>query len=309
MTWPPSPDALPWAMLNGRLMRARQAATSIFDRSFQLGDGLFETIRILNGWPLQWRQHWRRLAAGARCLRIQLPCDQTEALAQVVELIARNRTPEAVLRLHLSRGCGPRGYSPGGAGHPLVVMAMFGAPELSPDRLAGVRLGIASFTINSNDRLPQFKTASRVLHVLARGEAEAHGFDDALLLDERKQVLEATSSNFFWFRNRTLVTPPVAAGILPGTTRATVLKLARRLDIPVQEKLVSLRQILRCRGAFLTVSTGGVIEVRAIAGHPIPTNPNTARLRAVLIAAWQREADRGRAFCPRELSRTGTATT
>ncbi len=309
MTRLPSPDALPWVLLNGRPIRAQQAAVSIFDRSFQLGDGLFETIRILNGWPLQWRQHWRRLAAAARYLKIRLPGQQTEALAQVLELIARNRSPEAVLRLHLSRGCGLRGYSPRGADHPQLFMTMFSARQLGADQVAGVRLGIATFTINSNDRLPQFKTASRVLNVLAKAEAEAHGFDDALLLDDRKRALEASGSNLFWFHGRTLVTPPLTAGILPGTTRSTVIKLAARLGIPVQEKLVSTRQILRGRGAFLTVSTGGVMEVRTIAGHPLPTNPNTARLQAALMAAWQREARRGRAQCPRKFSAPSVATT
>jgi aminodeoxychorismate lyase len=306
---PTSPDALPWAQVNGRLIRARQAAVSIFDRSFQLGDGLFETIRILNGWPVQWRQHWRRLAASAHYLQIELPFNQTTVLAQANELITRNQSPEAVLRIQLSRGCGPRGYSPRGARQPQLVMAMFEAPALSPARLSGVRLGIASFTGNSNHRLQQIKTASRVLHVLARAEADTQGFDDALLLDDREQVLEATSSNFFWFSGRTLVTPPLTAGVLPGITRATVLKLASRLGIPVQERLAPLGHILRSQGAFLTVSTSGVIDVREIAGHPVPTNPNTARLHAALITAWQREATRGRALCPRELSAPSMATT
>lgn len=287
------PDALPWAALNGRIVRARDAVVSVFDRSFLLGDGAFETIRVITGRPIQWRPHWARLKTAARHLEIRLPLGSTAALALAGKLIDRNRADEAVLRIHLSRGCGRRGYSPRGADQPLLAVTMFAADKLDPVSPGQARLGVATVIVPTDGALGQFKTASRVLNVLAKAQADAGGFDDALLLDRRGRVLEATGSNVFWFRGRRLVTPSLAGGILPGITRECVIRVARRLGIPVEERFATLAQIQAGAGAFLTVSTRGIIEVLAIAGRKLPRNPATARLHVALVHSWQREARHG----------------
>lgn len=280
-------------MVNGRLIRSRRATVSIFDRSFQLGDGAFTTVRVTAGWPLRWRHHWSRLAGTARTLGIRLPLGQGAALGHVLKLIARNRAAEAVLRIHLTRGCGPRGYSPRGAVEPQLIMAMHPAGQLQPSALRSVRLGLSTLAGSHAAALQSHKTASRVSTVLVRAAAEAAGFDDALWLDERNHVLEATSSNFFWFHRRQLVTPPLVPGVLPGTTRALVIQLARRRGLSVSERLAACAQIQVGAGAFLTVSTEGLVEVREIAGHQLPVNPLTALLHRELLSRWRSEARAG----------------
>ena len=288
----PSTNALPWVLLNGRFVRAEKAAVSVFDRSFQLGDGLFETLRVINGCPIQWREHWRRFAATAKWLNIPLPCSGPAGLIFVHELLKQNHVQDAILRLHLSRGPGPRGYSPRGAGNPTLLMALYPAPVVEPGRPRTVRLGLSSFRLDSHNPTQQHKTTSRVLHVLAKAEADDAGYDDALLLDARGRVLEATSSNFFWFRGQTLVTPPLSAGILPGTTRAHVIKLAKRKGIAMEEQLASIAQIVRGKGAFLTVSTSGIIAVTKIGNHRVAASPMMRELHAELEQRWQLEAVR-----------------
>ncbi len=288
----PRTDALPWVLLNGRFVRAEKAVVSVFDRSFQLGDGLFETLRVIRGCPIQWRAHWRRFAATARWLNIRLPFSGPACRASLNELLNRNGVRDAILRLHLSRGPGQRGYSPKGAVNPTLLMALYPAPVVEPGQPRTVRLGLSSFRLDSHNPTQQHKSSSRVLHVLAKAEADNDGYDDALLLDARGRVLEATSSNIFWFRGQTLVTPPLSAGILPGTTRAHVIKLAKRKGLAVEEQLASVAQIVRGKGAFLTVSTSGIIAVTKIGNHRVAASPMMRELHAELERRWQLEAVR-----------------
>ncbi len=303
MTTTPEIDALPWAMMDGRLIRSRAARVSVFDRSFQLGDGVFETLRIINGCPIQWRAHWRRLRTTARWLGMRLPASEASIRALLHALLKHNRTRNAILRIHLSRGVGPRGYSPRGATHPVFLMTMYPSPARESSGPRSIRLGLSSLRLEHHHPLQRHKTASRLVHILAKAEADTGGFDDMLLLDSRKRVLEATSSNFFWFRGRVLITPPLSAGILPGSTRTQVIKMAKRRGIVVHEQLAGIAKIVECQGAFLTVCTSGIIEIRSIDGVPVPRNPHTGTLHHELMQSWQREATR---LQPRRRARSKT---
>src|SRR5689334_9548420 len=94
--------------VNGRFVSEEQAVVSVFDRGFLYGDGLFETLTVSNGRPFRWLQHWERFEAGARFLNISPPFRAEEMYRFVTELILLNKMREALLRLTLSRGVGPR---------------------------------------------------------------------------------------------------------------------------------------------------------------------------------------------------------
>src|SRR5690349_13891777 len=114
--------------LNGQFVPEEQATISVFDRSFLYGDGLFESLRVTRGKPFRWWDHMERLRKGGDFLGIKIPfaCKSLEKFA--AELIAKNQMPEALLRLTVSRGVGPRGYSPKGADKPVVVMTLHPFP-------------------------------------------------------------------------------------------------------------------------------------------------------------------------------------
>jgi branched-subunit amino acid aminotransferase/4-amino-4-deoxychorismate lyase len=95
--------------LNGNFVAEDQALVSVFDRSFLYGDGLFETMRICRGKPFRWEAHWDRLSHGADFLKLRLPFTGSALRGFTAELVARNQMPEALLRLTVSRGVGPRG--------------------------------------------------------------------------------------------------------------------------------------------------------------------------------------------------------
>jgi aminodeoxychorismate lyase len=266
--------------LNGQLVAEEQAVVSVFDRGFQYGDGLFETMRVLNGRPFRWEQHWERLARGAAFLKIPLPFESKSLRAQAEQLIAINRMPDSLLRLAISRGPGRPGYSPVGALRPSVVMSSHPAPTLDPQTPPRWRLVIASFRLPANEALALFKTANKLPQVLARAEADAAQADEALLRNTDGYVVEGASSNFFWIERDTVCTPPLASGILAGVTRAVVLEICRELRLPTREASVRPDELRQVQGAFLSLSSFGIVEVISLDGQPLRQSSLVERVRA-----------------------------
>lgn len=277
--------------LNGRFVPEEQALVSVFDRGFLYGDGLFETLRVMNDVPLDWEGHWRRLANGAETLQLKLPFASDYLHAQARELSRQNQLPDAILRLTLSRGVGQRGYSPRGADTPTLVMALHPAPPLGPTAPQW-KLHTASLRVPAGDGLTACKTANKLLYVLARAEAEAAGADDALLLNSRGEVVEAASANLFWIEGDALHTPPIAAGALPGTTREFVFALCSAYKQPFCETAAEPSNLLRANGCFLTLSSLGVVEVTSLDGQALPSSPLTQRIRDWLLVGWKRMSNR-----------------
>ncbi len=277
--------------LNGQFVPAEQAVVSAFDRGFLYGDGIFETLRMMGGVPLDWEEHWRRLASGAEMLKLKVPFASDFLRAQARDLSPQNELPDAILRLTLSRGVGQRGYSPRGADTPTLVMSLHPAPELGP-RAPQWRLHTSSRRVTEGDALTACKSANKLLHVLARAEAEAVGAEEALLLNTRGEVVEAASANVFWIEGGTLHTPPISAGALPGITRAWVLDWASSGKLPTIESRAGLDRLLRADACFLTLSSWGLIEVTAIDNQAVPTSLLTSVIRERLLACWRRQVKR-----------------
>ncbi len=272
--------------VNGRFVPDDLATVSAFDRGFLYGDGLFETVPVHDQVPFLWDRHLDRFQHGARMLRIQVPHPSDALPAIARELLARNQLTNAVLRLALSRGRGPRGYSPKGAQTPTFILAAFPAPPLVADLPPPIQLVTASLRVPLPDPFPGLKSANRLLHVLARAEADDVGAEDALLLNPLGHVAETTSANVFWFDAETLHTPPLSDGALAGVTREFVLRhLAPRLGLSPRESTATPGILASATGAFLTLSTRGIVEIGGIDRRALARDPRTARLRAAYAAA------------------------
>src|SRR5688572_15162078 len=119
-----------FALINGEFIPEERARISIFDRGFVYGDGLFETLRVHRGRIFRWPQHWQRLSQGADYLRIPLPGTSAAAEALAGELVTRNQTSEGLLRIVLTRGAGPRGYSIRGCESPSLIISTHALPSV-----------------------------------------------------------------------------------------------------------------------------------------------------------------------------------
>jgi branched-chain amino acid aminotransferase len=256
--------------LNGEFLPEEQATVSIFDRGFLYGDGLFETLRVFHGKPFRWRQHWERFERGATFLKIGLPLASEPMREAADQLIAKNQMPNAVLRWTLSRGAGARGYSPKSARQrPTLAMSLHPLPPINPQNPPRWKLITASVRLPANDPLAQFKTANKLPQILARAEADAVGADEALLLNTDGLVVEGAGGNLFWVDHETVCTPPVAAGILPGVTRMTVLEACGLALVKTREASLSREDFRKAQGVFLSSSVPGIVEARSIDGQEI----------------------------------------
>lgn len=266
--------------VNGRLVPEEEAKVSVFDRGFLYGDGLFETVRVYGGRLFLWKEHLARWSAGAALLGIRPPMGATELKQAAEELLRANGCTEAMLRMHLSRGVGRRGYSPRGAEEPTLVLSVHPVAA----RLAGeeklARVILAETRPSAHDPLAAAKHASQLLRVLARAEADAAGADEALLANESGQILEATSANLFWFDHGVLHTPPLDGSILPGTTRALVIELARALGIPPRERYVTREELMNATGAFLTSAGIELLELGELDGQRLARSTLFPRVQA-----------------------------
>jgi branched-chain amino acid aminotransferase len=277
-------DVAPFALVHvdGEFVRADHARVSVFDRSFLYGDGLFSTLRVYGGRLFSWAEHLQRLHRGADALRLVFPWSDATLGETARELLRLNRVEDALLRLHISRGIGRRGYSPRGADHPLIVMSLHPLPVGDPQRPVQLTLVTASARLPAGDELAHVKPASRLLHILARAEAEARGANEALMLNTLGHVAEAASANLFWIESmsghQNLFTPPLTAGVLAGVARTVVCRLSAQLGLSCREVDAAPDRLSRADGVFLTSSAWEVAPVLALDGRPLPQDAWVERL-------------------------------
>lgn len=246
--------------LNGTLVDAGAARIDPSDRGFTLGDGLFETIAVKSGAPRRLDAHLARLHDGAAMLDLPLPWTDAQLAQWIAATASANALADAVVRLTVSRGPGPRGVLPPPAPTPTLVIAA--APL--PDTSAAVALITATRTRrNQHSPLARIKSLNYLDNVIARAEAAAAGADDALILNTDGRVAETSIANIFALIGGRLVTPPVADGALPGVMRAEVMRLAR-----AAERSLAADDLRAASEVFLT-SALGLRAVVALDGQAI----------------------------------------
>jgi aminodeoxychorismate lyase len=258
--------------LNGRFLPESDAVISVFDRGFLYGDGLFETLRVVNGKPFRWREHIRRLQNGAEFLRIRSPFAGESLRGFADELVRLNQMPDSLLRITLSRGPGVRGYSPSGADTPTVVMSLHPAPPVQTEP-PGWHLVTSSFRLPANEPLAQFKTCNKLPQILARSQADTAGVQEALLLNTDGFIVEASSSNLFWLEDGCVWTPPPAVGVLPGVTRSVIMEICAASSIPIQQIAIPPEKLPLSEGVFLSLSSAGVVEALTLDGTGLARSP------------------------------------
>ena len=257
--------------LNGQFLPEAQAVVSVNDRGFLLGDGLFETMRVVGGKPFRFAQHLERMTRGADFLKIKLPFTPKELEKFAAQLIEQNKMPDSILRVTLTRGAGERGYNFNGECKPTIVMTLHIAPSL--ENHVEWNLITSSFRIPAADPLSSFKTTSKILHVMARAEAKEKGADEALLINTNGEVAETASGNLFWVYQDKICTVPTGRGVLPGITRAVVLEICQTLGLQVNKRVIKPEALRNSEGIFVTQSALGIIPVSVFDGESVVPSP------------------------------------
>ncbi len=272
----------PIAWLNGRLLPESEAVLPVLDRAVLYGDSLFETIPIRNGRPFQWLAHLDRLDAGAALTGIVPGVSHAQWTEALHALLTANHARHGAVRLTVTRGVGRRGYSPRGANSPNRILTWHPTePATAPH--PGWHLRTSRFRLAAADPLANAKHGSRLLQVVARAEAEAAGADEALLLDNDGCLAEATSGNLFWLDADAVHTPPPDAPALPGITAACLRPLLAARGLDLRETRAPIDALRQSRGAFLTLSTLGIVPILSFDGVALDVPAQVTQLAEDLL--------------------------
>ncbi|MQA98591.1 MAG: 4-amino-4-deoxychorismate lyase [Streptosporangiales bacterium] len=272
-----------WVSVDGKatLSDAEQARLSVFDHGLTVGDGVFETVKAVDGRPFALTRHLRRLHRSATGLGLAAP--DLDAIADgVAEVLgAGPRSPLARVRITVTGGVSPLGSERGDAAPTMVVAA-------SPMRAWADTGDVAVVPWPRNERgaLTGLKTTSYGENVRALQHARAHGASEAIFGNTVGNLCEGTGSNVFCVIGGRLVTPPLSAGPLDGITRALVLEW-----VGGEEQDVPLGALAEAEEAFLTSTTRDVQPIRAVDGHVLPAAPGPFTRRAMEIFAERGATD------------------
>jgi 4-amino-4-deoxychorismate lyase len=236
------------------------------DEAVVRGTAAFETVRVRRGRAVLLEEHVERLERSSLSLRLPAPEGARELAVQAVEAAAAD---EGALRLFRTSST-------------LVATVAPLPPGLELLRERG--LALITIRVASHGLLTGIKSTSYGANMAAVAEAERIGADDALFLGEGETVLEATTSNIWWREGDVLTTPSVAAGVLPGVTRAAVATLAREAGYRVREGAFTLPALLRGDEAFTSSAVREIMPVVSIDGRELPRAEVAPRLQELLEA-------------------------
>lgn len=278
--------------VDGETVNDPSRAISAFDRGLTLADGVFETMRVLNGIAPMAAAHLARLTHGADRLGLVLPTGLAGQLTEAASAAHRMNILDAVLRITLTRGDalpGMAGLSGGAARAIITLTPRIAVREEVLER--GLTLITSQWRWSARRATAGIKSLDYTANVLALREAHSQGVDDALVLDTDDRIVGCSASNICWFADATLFTPSAATGALPGTTLGLLRALAPTVGLRLQETEAPIEALLHADAACASSSIRGVVPITQLDGTSIGGAGRSPRFRA-LHDAWRAEMAR-----------------
>lgn len=237
--------------LNGQIIREEDAKISISDLSYQFGYGLFETLRCENGMPVFFEDHYKRLAHSAKELGMTFPVELNEAKSWAEEVIKTNKLSRARIKIIISKKTDDKFN---------VLIIASGLDNLP------VSYSLLGWTLSRDSNSVSFrhKTTSRADSYVAYKKALEDGYDDAIYLNEKNELVECTRANIFLVTGDKIITPLLESGILSGVTRSKILEIAKQKNLEIEEKIVHSLYLNRSYEVFITNAVIGIMPVSKI---------------------------------------------
>jgi 4-amino-4-deoxychorismate lyase len=254
-----------------------EESVSVADRGLAYGDGVFETIRVFPRTFLQISDHLSRLYRGLSRLGMPFSLDQKNVLSNFLDQhILPLIYDESVVKIIVSRGEGGRGYlAPEHCIHSIII-GILPAPDYQNHRAKGVSLSISPVPISSNRFLSGIKHLNRLENVMAKRFLKVADFE-AIMLNERQELVECIQSNLFWVEKGILYTPSLHQSGVQGTYRKGIIE--NQESYTVQIGHYSLPDLMAADEVFITNSLMGVVPVIHIAGTSFPIGIHTRKLQ------------------------------
>lgn len=267
-------------LLNG------QSADSIdlLDRGLHYGDGLFETIAVINEQPLCLDKHLQRLLSG--CTRLKFDFNDAEILKSEITSICKN-ADQAVLKITLTTGIGGRGYKRSSSElKPTRLLAIHPWPEY-PDNYStqGIQAYPCSNRLGHNPGLAGIKHLNRLEQVLARNEWDDANTMEGLMLDIDDNVIAGTMSNLFLvYPDKKLITSDLSLCGIEGIVRQYILDNCAEFDYTSDVKKLSLDDVYSASEMFFCNSVAGIMPVRQLAKHKFSTQFSANEIKQFLTS-------------------------
>jgi branched-chain amino acid aminotransferase len=235
------------------------------NRAFRYGDGLFETIRVIDGRPVNLQSHVDRLFQGAKTLSFSIPSHYSLDFfkSEIGKLIGSNNVEGgAKIRLHLYRS----GYGTYRSSED-TVRYLITAEEVANNcytiNAEGLSVDVFSEMKKERNILSSLKTANSLLYVMAMNFAKKNKLDEAFILNTNGHIIECSQSNVFLVSNGVLYTPPLSDGCVGGTMRMNLINLAIEKKVTIYESSLTPQNLLAADEIILTNAVQGVQWVGA----------------------------------------------
>lgn len=238
--------------LNGEIIEKEECKISPFNSSHLYGKGIFETIRVFNGKANLLKHHIERLNKSLTFFNFN-PVDYEHIERIVNNLIELNNLHSARIRITISKDLLHK------ADNILIDIEEYRRtfPEFA-------KIMVYPGKLIHGDLIRMHKTTNYLHNDFAYEEAKASNYDEAIFIDEYNHLIEGTRTNIFIIKSGSVYTPTLNCGVLPGITRKFIIQSSKELDISIEEKVITLEELLQSDEVFLTNSINGVIKVKQV---------------------------------------------
>ncbi len=265
-----------WIWKNGQLIDFEKATVHVLSHALHYGSGVFEGIRCYNTLQgsavFRLPEHVRRLENSAKVYRMPIAFTTDELVEACCETIRANELESCYIRPIAFRGFGNTiGVNPLRNPVEVFIACWPWGKYLGEEAENGVDVCVSSWRRISADSMPAVaKATGNYLNAqLIKIEAVTNGYVEGIALDARGFVSEGSGENVFMVQDGNLLTPPLAASVLQGITRDTVVKIARDLGIPVREEQIPRGQLYTCDELFMTGTAAEITPIRSVDRNPV----------------------------------------
>ena len=274
--------------LNGKIISDIDANISSADRGFLYGDGIYETLRSYNGKPFKLADHLERMRHSARQLKISFDYTNADIGERINELLEKNHTQDAYIRITLSRGSGGGRLQMDDNIEPTILIQVKPfSPYDSKLYDEGMSLVVSDYRRSTTNPSFCHKSTNLLTSILLKEEANSKSADEALIINTDGDVAECVVSNIFMVSGGSVVTPSLDTNILPGITRRTVIDICKDNGIPISEEPFATERLLKSDEVFITNSLMEIMPVSRIddtkIGKAVP-----GRITHQLVNAYKR---------------------
>ena len=244
-------------IFNQQILRKEEFQISIANRAFLYGDGLFESVKIINGKPFNLDAHLKRLFSASLLLHLEINVSRNDFQDDIELLIRENKIKKGGnLKILVFREEGGK-YLPLNNSASCLIMSESSDKNSFSLNKKGLELGLFKIQLKPMNKLSNYKTISALQSVMCSLDARQKAKDDCLMFNTENRIIESANSNIFYVKNNIIFTPQLREGCVDGTMRNCILSL-KDLDYKIVENEVKIGDILEAEEVFLTNAIQGV---------------------------------------------------